>query len=212
MSEGWGSNQQQQVPFSGRSYNNSNFSRGPRRNDGGGGGLGGGAGRPAYQNGSGFNGQRQNGGGYGQRQNGGGYGGGQSYENRGFGQNRPPRTSFGGPPRNGGGFQVVGDASSVFEIDSNKVGMVIGRKGGKIREIQENFQVHVKIGKRGFHFVFHIHSFFFFLVSSFIQVAFFPFNFFLSFFNLKCKFSTQCVQLVLYVFVPIYFALQMKIV
>jgi len=143
MSEGWGSNQQQQVPFSGRSYNNSNFSRGPRRNDGG--GLGGGAGRPAYQNGSGFNGQRQNGGGYGQRQNGGGYG--QSYDNRSFGQNRPPRTSFGGPPRNGGGFQVVGDASSVFEIDSNKVGMVIGRKGGKIREIQENFQVHVKIDR-----------------------------------------------------------------
>lgn len=142
MSEGWGNNQQQQIPYAARSYNNSNFSRGPRRNDGG---LGG-AGRPAYQNGSGFNGQRQNGGGYGQRQNGGGYG--QSYDNRSFGQNRPPRNNFGGPPRTGGGgFQAVGDASSVFEIDSNKVGMVIGRKGGKIREIQENFQVHVKIGK-----------------------------------------------------------------
>lgn len=38
-------------------------------------------------------------------------------------------------------------ASSKMDIDSKKVGMVIGRGGGKIREIQDNFNVHVKIGK-----------------------------------------------------------------
>lgn len=38
-------------------------------------------------------------------------------------------------------------ASSKIDIDSKKVGMVIGRGGGKIREIQVNFNVHVKIGE-----------------------------------------------------------------
>lgn len=155
MSEGWATNQQQ--PISGRSYNNSNYNnRGPRREGGMGGGSGG---RPGgYQNGGGYA-QRQNG--YGQNNgHGGGYGGGHGggYENRSF-QNRPPRNNFGGPPRTGGsgggggggGFNVVGNSLSAFEIDSNKVGMVIGRKGGKIREIQDNFQVHVKIGKHTFH-------------------------------------------------------------
>lgn len=156
MSEGWANKQES---FAGRSFNNSNY-RGPRRDGANGGGAGG---RPAYQNNGGGGGYvpRQNGGGsYGFQSNGsagGGYGGGQAYESRGsYGQNRPPRNNFGGAPRNGngggggggggGGFQVVGGASSVIEIDPGKVGMVIGRGGGKIREIQQNFQVHVKIG------------------------------------------------------------------
>jgi len=156
MSEGWANKQEN---FAGRSFNNSNY-RGPRR-DGANGGGGGGAGRPAYQNNGGGYAPRQNGGGsYGFQSNGsaGGYGGGQSYGERSsnYGQNRPPRNNFGGAPRNGnggggggggGGFQVVGGASSVIEIDPGKVGMVIGRGGGKIREIQQNFQVHVKIDR-----------------------------------------------------------------
>lgn len=100
----------------------------------------------------------------GQRQNynatGGGGGGGGGYGNnqRSFGQNgagrqyydRQPRMNFnnggGGPPRNYNNFDS-NSASSKMDIDSNKVGMVIGRGGGKIREIQDNFNVHVKIGE-----------------------------------------------------------------
>lgn len=153
MSEGWPSNQEHYPP---RSFNNSNNYR-PRRD---GNTTGGPGGRPSYQGnggGGGF-GQRQNG--YGQNGGGGGYG--QSYGDRSnFGQSRPPR-NFSGAPRNGNGngggggtFQVVGGESSVIEIDPSKVGMVIGRGGGKIREIQQNFQVHVKIGKRNIIFYYY---------------------------------------------------------
>jgi len=144
MSE-WPTNQEHYPP---RSFNNSNNYRGPRRDANTAGGPGS---RPAYQgNGGGFGGPRQNG--YGQNGGGGGGGGGygQSYDRPNFGQNRPPRTNFNGAPRNGNGggsFQVVGGQSSVIEIDPSKVGMVIGRGGGKIREIQQNFQVHVKIDR-----------------------------------------------------------------
>lgn len=43
--------------------------------------------------------------------------------------------------------QSSGEQSSVMEIDSTKVGIVIGRGGCKIKEIESRFQVHMKIGK-----------------------------------------------------------------
>lgn len=52
----------------------------------------------------------------------------------------------GGPPKTYNNFDPSA-ASSKIDIDSKKVGMVIGRGGGKIREIQVNFNVHVKIGE-----------------------------------------------------------------
>lgn len=86
---------------------------------------------------------------------------GNGYSQRGFAQNnggrhhqeRQPRMNNfnnGGAPR-----QFNFDPSSPFskiDIDSKKVGMVIGRGGGKIREIQDNFKVHVKIGMFSFLF------------------------------------------------------------
>lgn len=39
------------------------------------------------------------------------------------------------------------DDSMQIKIDSNKVGMVIGRGGSKIKEIQDMFGVNVKVGK-----------------------------------------------------------------
>lgn len=76
---------------------------------------------------------------------------------RSFGQNgagrqyygdRQPRMNFnnGGAPRTYNNFDPT-SASSKMDIDSKKVGMVIGRGGGKIREIQDSFNVHVKIGE-----------------------------------------------------------------
>lgn len=77
---------------------------------------------------------------------------------RSFGQNgagrqyygeRQPRMNFnngGAAPRTYNNFDPT-SASSKIDIDSKKVGMVIGRGGGKIREIQDNFNVHVKIGE-----------------------------------------------------------------
>lgn len=55
--------------------------------------------------------------------------------------------SNGGPPRSysfdpNSAYSTVG-----FDIASDKVGMVIGRGGGKIREIQDSFKVHVKIDR-----------------------------------------------------------------
>lgn len=52
----------------------------------------------------------------------------------------------GAAPRTYNNFDPT-SASSKIDIDSKKVGMVIGRGGGKIREIQDNFNVHVKIGE-----------------------------------------------------------------
>lgn len=50
--------------------------------------------------------------------------------------------------RNDGGGRYADDRndSVVLEINPNKVGMVIGRGGAKIREIQEQFNVNVKVG------------------------------------------------------------------
>jgi len=138
MSENWGQNGESQY---GRSYGNSNFNRGGRR-DGGpaGGGSGGYGQRPSggYGGGGYGGGGRGGGGGYGgdrPRQNYGGGGGGQ-------------RQSYGGGGGGNGGYNNFADGStSNIEIDSNKVGMVIGRGGAKIREIQESFNVHVKIDR-----------------------------------------------------------------
>lgn len=139
MSENWGQNGESQY---GRSYGNSNF-RGGQRRDGPGGGYqgqrtGGYGGNPG-----GYGGQGQRTGGYGGGR--GGYGGGQ-------------RQNYGGGGGGGGYNNYADGSSSNIEIDSNKVGMVIGRGGAKIREIQENFNVHVKIGKRH---IFQSHIFFF---------------------------------------------------
>jgi len=143
MSEAWQNTDGQQAnrgynggnpTFGSRNFNNSNFNQrggGPRRDINGGG----------YQGG-----YAANGNGYQQRsfgQNGGAgrqhfYGGGE----------RQPRMNFnnGGAPRTYNNFDP-NSASSKMDIDSKKVGMVIGRGGGKIREIQDNFNVHVKIDR-----------------------------------------------------------------
>jgi len=39
------------------------------------------------------------------------------------------------------------DESTVIEINPNKVGMIIGRGGGKIRELQEKFNVHLRVDR-----------------------------------------------------------------
>ena len=135
--EGWTNNEEH---FGGRSYNNSNYR--PRREGGYQGG------RPAY----GQQGGGGGGGGYGQRSYGQNGGGRSNYG----GHDRPPRQNYGAPRQNGQyiNYAAYGDggSSSLMEIDSTKVGMVIGRGGGKIREIQENFHVHVKIGECSFYF------------------------------------------------------------
>lgn len=142
-SEGWGNGQQQPPPqqqqFGSRSYGNSNFRGGPR-------GTSGGATGRSYNGGSsgGWNGQQRSGfggggqGGYTQ----GGYGG---QPRQSYGE-RQPRQSY-GQAGAGGAYNFPEGSASNIEIDSNKVGMVIGRGGAKIREIQQNFNVHVKIGK-----------------------------------------------------------------
>jgi len=136
MSENWGQNGESQY---GRSYGNSNF-RGGQRRDGPGGG------------GGGYGGQRS--GGYGGGGGGGGYGGGP--RTGGYGGNRGgggggygggQRQTYGGGGGGGGYNNYADGSSSNIEIDSNKVGMVIGRGGAKIREIQESFNVHVKIDR-----------------------------------------------------------------
>lgn len=156
--EGWGNGAAgEEQQFGGRSYGNSNY-RGagggaPRRGGGGyggertggyqsggngGGGYGGGGGGPRRGGGGGGGGYNGGGGGG----PGGGYGnpvGRQSYGDR------PQRPSYGQGGSYGG--YAEGSASDILDIESNKVGMVIGRGGAKIREIQENFNVHVKIGK-----------------------------------------------------------------
>lgn len=142
MSENWGQNGESQY---GRSYGNSNFRGGQRRDGAGGGGYGGQGGqRPSGGYGGG------GGGGYGggQRTGGGGYGGGRG-GGGGYGGDRP-RQNYGGGGGGGGYNNYADGSSSNIEIDSNKVGMVIGRGGAKIREIQESFNVHVKIGKSAF--------------------------------------------------------------
>jgi len=146
MSEAWQNTDGQQAnrgynggnpTFGSRNFNNSNFNQrgGPRRND--------------AMNGGGYQGQRPS------------YANGNGYQQRSFGQNggagrqhfygggeRQPRMNFnnGGAPRTYNNFDP-NSASSKMDIDSKKVGMVIGRGGGKIREIQDNFNVHVKIDR-----------------------------------------------------------------
>jgi len=142
MSENWGQNGESQSY--GRSYANSNFRGGQRRDGPGGGGGGYGGQRPSGGGGYGGGG----GGGYGgQRSGGGGYGGGGRGGGGGYGGGGQ-RQNYGGGGGGGGGYNNYADGSSSnIEIDSNKVGMVIGRGGAKIREIQESFNVHVKIDR-----------------------------------------------------------------
>jgi len=143
MAEAWQNTDGQQMnrgynggnpSFGSRNFNNSNFTRGPRRDNN-------------TMNGGGYQGQRPsyNANGYGNTQ-------------RSFGQNGAPRQYYGDrQPRmnfNNGGVAPKtynnfdpSAASSKIDIDSKKVGMVIGRGGGKIREIQVNFNVHVKIDR-----------------------------------------------------------------
>lgn len=47
-----------------------------------------------------------------------------------------------------GGYNRGGGNASKMEVDSTKVGMIIGKGGSKIREIQDNHNVNVKIGER----------------------------------------------------------------
>jgi len=137
-SEGW-CNSNGEEQYSGRNFSNSNYRGGQRREGGGYQGF-----RQSYGGSGGYGNQRTGGGGgYGQN------GGGRQY----YGQDRQPRQNFNGQPRVGGAgggtfrnFPQNG-TSSIIEIEPNKVGMVIGRGGGKIREIQENFNVHVKIDR-----------------------------------------------------------------
>lgn len=70
------------------------------------------------------------------RRGGGGYDQSRSYSNR-------NQDSGGG----GGGGRYGGGPSMDVEIEPNKVGMVIGRAGSKIKEIQSKFNVHVNISK-----------------------------------------------------------------
>lgn len=143
MSEAWQNTDGQQAnrgynggnpSFGSRNFNNSNFNRGPRRD--------------GAINGGGYQGQRPNynANGYGNNprsfgQNGNGVGRQQFYGDR------QPRMNFNnGAPRTYNNFDANA-ASQKMDIDSKKVGMVIGRGGGKIREIQENFNVHVKIDR-----------------------------------------------------------------
>jgi len=136
MSENWGQNGESQY---GRSYGNSNFRGGPRRDGGNGGGGGYGGQRTGGYGGGGgsYGGQRT-----------GGYGGGGGRGGGGYGGDRQQRQPYGTAGGGGGGYNNYADGSSSnIEIDSNKVGMVIGRGGSKIREIQESFNVHVKIDR-----------------------------------------------------------------
>lgn len=145
--EGWGNNGEAQ--FGSRNFNNSNYRGGGQRREGSNGGAYQSGSRPSYNSNS-FAGPPRSG--YGQNSTGGGGAGGGGRQYYGS-QERPQRQNFGGPTGGGGGgqprfnnFQQSG-ASEKIDIESTKVGMVIGRGGGKIREIQENFNVHVKIGK-----------------------------------------------------------------
>lgn len=47
----------------------------------------------------------------------------------------------------GGGYNRGGGNDFKMEVDSSKVGMIIGKGGSKIREIQDNHNVNVKIGE-----------------------------------------------------------------
>lgn len=72
------------------------------------------------------------------------------YNDRYGGDNRgPPRSRNNDNDRGNDGGGRYGDRndSVVLEINPNKVGMVIGRGGAKIREIQEQYNVNVKVGK-----------------------------------------------------------------
>lgn len=57
------------------------------------------------------------------------------------------RNHDGGGGRSGGGRGYDDKPSLEMEIEPNKVGMVIGKAGAKIREIQTKFNVNVNISK-----------------------------------------------------------------
>lgn len=75
-------------------------------------------------------------------------------DNRDGGYNRSGRSNYDSRKNeerqssNNYGRSNAGGQSETFEIDSSKVGLVIGRGGAKIREIQELYNVNVKIGNK----------------------------------------------------------------
>lgn len=91
-----------------------------------------------------------------------GGGGGGSSRGRGGSDGRYQNRREDGGGRNGGGFGEnrgrYEDSSNslVMEINPSKVGAVIGRGGGKIREIQDTFNVNVKVGQYNFSYTFRI--------------------------------------------------------
>lgn len=100
----------------------------------------------------------QNYGGGRQQQN---YGGGRQQQNYAGGRQPQQNQNYANGPRRddnfrsnsnrgaggGGGFNRYGGNDFKMEVDSNKVGMIIGKGGSKIREMQENHSVYIKIGK-----------------------------------------------------------------
>ena len=72
------------------------------------------------------------------------------YQNNDYQRNdRSDRRPQNNRSQQNGGFrnQDSGSPSEIMYIDPSKVGMVIGRGGSKIREIQDDFNVHVHVGK-----------------------------------------------------------------
>lgn len=107
--------------------------------------------RKTEQNGIRSNGSsRSNGSGAGQRRDDGTGGGGSERYRADYGGNDGQRQNHVGS--GSGGVRprrkfVKYSASLVIEIDSNKAGLVIGRGGTKIHEIQDNFNVHVRVDR-----------------------------------------------------------------
>lgn len=83
------------------------------------------------------------------------FGGGRRDNQQNFGNGRRDDNNYrnggnqdrGGGRSGGGGYNRYGGSDFKMEVDSSKVGMIIGKGGSKIREIQEKHNVNVKIGK-----------------------------------------------------------------
>lgn len=81
-----------------------------------------------------------------QSQNFGGNGRG-NQQNFGYGRQDDNYRNDGNRDRGGGGYNRYGGNDFQMEVNSSKVGMIIGKGGSKIREIQEKHNVNVKIGE-----------------------------------------------------------------
>lgn len=67
-----------------------------------------------------------------------------NYQN--FGDGRREQNYGRREDRGGGDYNRYGGNDFRMEVDNSKVGMIIGKGGSKIREIQDNHNVNVKIG------------------------------------------------------------------